>query len=214
MTFKNSLLFLALIILILSCRDHQSIMPLDEQYLNELKKEREKKDWELKNDPHSPFNMDSTAKWEALKYFEPSSEFIFKSKLYKNEKKDTIKIFGTRGEERKAIIEGYVLLDHKSKEYKLNIYKSFGRRGQSYHSIWFTDRTTGKLTYPVGRYLDFELNADPDFVYEIDFNRAYNPYCAYSVLYTCPIPTKDDYIDFEIKVGEKNFHSELNTETK
>ncbi len=79
---------------------------------------------------------------------------------------------------------------------------------------WFTDKTTGNETYPVGRYLDFELNNDPEFIYKLDFNRAYNPYCAYSDLYTCAIPTKEDYLDFEIKAGEKTFHSKLNTEKK
>ena len=211
---KKYFMFVVLALLQFSCGNHEDVMPLDESYVNKLKQERENKDQEMKDDSHSPFNVDSTAKLEHLKYFEPSSEFIFKSKLYKNEKQDTIKIFGTRGEERKAIIEGYVLLKYKGKDYKLNIYKSFGPQEQSYHSIWFTDQTTGKETYHVGRYLDFELNNDPDFIYEIDFNRAYNPYCAYSSLYTCPIPTKEDYLDFEINAGEKNFHTELNMEKK
>ena len=190
----------------ISCNDRQKIVPLDETYIIDLKSERESKDLELANDPNSPFNMDSSTNYEPLKYFDPTSEFIFKSKLFKNEKQDTIKIFGTKGEERKAVIEGYVLLDYKNNSYKLNIYKSFGRNAESFHIIWFTDRTTGELTYSVGRYLLFELNSDPEFIYEIDFNRAYNPYCAYSILFTCPIPTKDDYLDFEIKAGEKNFH--------
>jgi len=211
---KRYFLFVVLTLLQFSCENREEIKPLDELYINKLIQERANKDREMKSDSHSPFNIDSIAKFGPLKYYEPSSEFIFKSKLYINAKQDTIKIFGTRGEERKAIIEGYVLLKYKGKDYKLNIHKSFSPQGQSYHNIWFTDRTTGKETYPVGRYLDFELNADPDYVYEIDFNRAYNPYCAYSDLFTCPIPTKDDYLDFEIKAGEKNFHSELNTEKK
>ena len=211
---KKYFLFVVLALLQFSCQDRKEIKPLDELYVNKLLLERDNKDREMKGDSHSPFYINSTAKFESLKYYEPSSEFIFKSKLYKNEKQDTIKIFGTRGEERKAMIEGYVILKYRDKEYKLNIYKSFGSQGQSYHSIWFTDKTTGIETYHVGRYLDFELNPDPKFNYAIDFNRAYNPYCAYSALYTCPIPTKEDYLDFEINAGEKSFHTELNTETK
>lgn len=212
---SKQLLFVTFITLILiSCSNKETVEVLDKKYLSKLQQERENKDWEMQYDTYSPFKVDSLAKFEPLKYYPPTSEFIFKSKLYVNEKKDTIKITGTRGEIRDAIIEGYVVLDYNGNEQKLNIYKSFGPQGQSYYSIWFTDKTTGKETYPVGRYLDFELNNDSEFVYEIDFNRAYNPYCAYSDLYTCPIPTKEDYIDFEIKAGEKNFHSELNTELK
>jgi len=211
---KKYFLFVVLAILQFSCENREQIKALDELYVNKLIQERENKDREMKDDPHSPFNIDSIAKFEPLKYYKPSSEFIFKSKLYKNEKQDTIKIFGTRGEERKAIIEGYLLLKYRDKDYKLNVYKSYGSQGQSYHSIWYTDKTTGNETYHVGRYLDFELDDDPEHIYEIDFNRAYNPYCAYSLLYTCPIPTKEDYLNFEINAGEKNFHTELNTEKK
>ncbi len=211
---KKYLLFLLIGLLQFSCGNNETVIKLDEQFVSQLQQKRENKDWELQYDTYSPFKVDSTAKFEPLKYYDATGEFVFKSKLYKNNLQDTISIFGTRGEERKAIVEGYVLLSYKGEDHKLNIYKSFGPQGQSYYSIWFTDQTTGKETYPVGRYLDFELNNDPEFIYEIDFNRAYNPYCAYSDLFTCPIPTKDDYLDFEITAGEKNFHTELNTETK
>src|SRR5574338_1143995 len=211
---KNILLLIVIVLLQFSCGNHENVIKLDAQFVSKLQQERENKDWEMQYDQYSPFRVDSTVKFEPLKYYEPTSEFIFKSKLYRDIPQDTISMFGTRGEERKAIIECYILLNYKGKDHKLNIYKSYGPQGQSYYSIWFTDKTTGKETYPVGRYLDFKLNNDPEFIYEIDFNRAYNPYCAYSDLFTCPIPTKDDYLDFEIKAGEKNFHSELNTETK
>ena len=211
---KKYFLLLVVGLIQFSCGNHESVIKLDEQFVSQLQQERENKDWELQYDSYSPFKVDSTAKFEPLKYYDATAEFVFKSKLYKDETQDTITIFGTRGEERKAIVEGYVLLNYKGEDHKLNIYKSFGPQGQSYYSIWFTDLTTGKDTYPVGRYLDFELNSDLEFIYEIDFNRAYNPYCAYSDLFTCPIPTKDDYLDFEIKAGEKNFHTELNTEMK
>lgn len=211
---KNYLMIIILSFIIFSCGNHEKTATLDEQYVSQLKQERANKDSEMQNDPNSPFNVDSAAKYEPLKYFDPTAEFIFKSKLFKNEKQDTIKIFGTRGEERKAIIEGYVLLNYKGKNHKLNVYKTFGKNGQTYYSIWFTDETTGVETYHVGRYLDFELNPDHEFIYTIDFNRAYNPYCSYSNKYSCAIPSKEDYIDFEINAGEKNFHSDLEMESK
>ena len=211
---KKYFLFVFIGLITFSCGNNESVMKIDELYISKLQQERENKDWEMQYDEYSPFKVDSTAKFQPLKYYEPSAEFIFKSKLFRTDQQDTISIFGTRGEERKAIIEGYVLLNYEGEDHRLKVYKSFGPQGQSYNSIWFTDQTTGKETYPVGRYLDFKLNSDPEFNYEIDFNKAYNPYCAYSDLFTCPIPTKDDYLDFEIKAGEKNFHTELNPETK
>ncbi len=211
---KKLFLAAAIVLILISCGKHDNVMILDELYVSRLEQERENKDWELTYGQRSPFNTDTTARQQPLKYFEPAAEFIFKSKLYKNDNPDTVIIFGTRGEERKSVIEGFFILNYKENDYRLNLYKSFSLSGQEYYSILFTDKTTGKETYHVGRYLDITYNPDPDFIYEIDFNRAYNPYCAYSDLYTCPIPTKDDYLDFEIRAGEMNFHAELNMEKK
>ena len=107
---KKYLLFLLIGLLQFSCGNHESVIKLDEQFVSQLQQERENKDWEMQYDSYSPFKVDSTAKFQPLKYFDATAEFIFKSKLYKNETQDTITIFGTRGEARKAIVEGYVLL--------------------------------------------------------------------------------------------------------
>jgi len=155
---------------------------------------------------HSPFNIDTTVEFSPLKYYEPDSAFLFKSRLFRYDPPDTVEILGTKGEIRQVIKEGFVKLDFEGTEYRVNIYKGFSRSGVAYHSIWFTDKTTSDETYGVGRYLDFELSEDPDSVYTIDFNYAYNPYCAYSAMYSCPIPRKEDYLDFLIEAGEKNFH--------
>ena len=175
-------------------------------YVENLYNERSRKDSSFKFEPHSPFNRDTTIEFENLKYYEPNSDFIFKSKIIYKDQPDSVVIMGTRGEARTALVLGYLELNHENKTYQVNVYRGFAKTGEAYHSIWFTDRTTGKETYGVGRYLDIEFNDDKDFVYEIDFNRAYNPYCAYSAMYTCPIPREEDFIDISIEAGEKYFH--------
>ncbi len=200
----------AILILQIGCQtkngEETNSNPLDENYLTELLNERTFKDSSLRHGPHSPFNRDPKAEYAKLKYYEPVSQFIFTSKLFEYDNKDTVDVFGTRGEIRRVVKLGYVVLKYRNDEHKVNVYKAFGRDGTPYYSIWFTDKTTGKETYGVGRYLDFEKEDDPDHIYTIDFNRAYNPYCAYSAEFTCPIPREEDYIDFEINAGEKNFH--------
>jgi uncharacterized protein (DUF1684 family) len=186
--------------------DLSNIPPLEENYVEALLQERVHKDSALQYDPHSPFNRDSNAAFSSLNYYDPTPEFIFKSKLYKHDPIDTVNVFGTRGEIRRVIREGYVKLNYAENEYRVNVYKAFGRDGQAYHSIWFTDKTTGEETYGVGRYLDFNKVEDPEHIYTVDFNSAYNPYCAYSAQFTCPIPREEDHIAMEIKAGEKNFH--------
>lgn len=200
-------LFILLGMVFTGCNEkEENQMVLNDGYEGALLMERAAKDLNLKNDPHSPFNRDPEAKYAKLKYFDPDTTFIFYSKLYRYETPDTIIIMGTRGEQRKAIKEGYVVLEYKEEKHNLNVYKSFSQQGHSYYSLWFTDLTSGKETYKIGRYLDFIHSPDADHIYIIDFNRAYSPYCAYSELFTCPIPTKDDHLNFAIRAGEKNFN--------
>jgi hypothetical protein len=70
----------------------------------------------------------------------------------------------------------------------------------------FRDRTSGKETYGAGRYLD--LNKRPGDTYVLDFNRAYNPYCAYSPYYSCPLPPGENNLPVEVRAGEMAFHPE------
>jgi len=199
------ILFLTLLITE-ACKEKSFDDPEMKTYVENLLKERKEKDYSLQFDINSPFNRDTTITFKPLNYYRPDPDFIFKSKLIQYDVQDTVSILGTKGETRPAILLGFLELKKDDKVHKVNVYKSFSRTGEPYYSIWFTDKTTGDETYGVGRYLDFELNENSDFVYTIDFNRAYNPYCAYSSLFTCPIPRAEDYIDMEIEAGEKNFH--------
>lgn len=63
----------------------------------------------------------------------------------------------------------------------------------------FVDLTSGKESYGGGRYVDIKVPSSDSIV--IDFNKAYNPYCAYSGRYSCPIPPRENFLDIEIKAG-------------
>jgi uncharacterized protein len=67
----------------------------------------------------------------------------------------------------------------------------------------FRDKTSGKETYGAGRYLDLNKRAGDEYI--LDFNRAYNPFCAYSPYYSCPLPPGENYLPVEIPAGEKLF---------
>lgn len=204
--YKFVILILSLLLINIACRDDNTDDPEVKKYIDELIKERKEKDYSFQFDLNSPFNRDTTISFKPLNYYEPNPDFIFDSKLFKYDVQDTVTVLGTKGETRPAVRLGFLELKKGNNMHRINVYKSFSRTGQPYYSIWFTDRTTGKETYGVGRYLDFELNDDPDFIYKIDFNRAFNPYCAYSAMFTCPIPREEDFLDMDIEAGEKNFH--------
>ena len=68
----------------------------------------------------------------------------------------------------------------------------------------FTDLTTDKESYSGGRYMDLQI-PEGDFI-TLDFNRAYNPYCAYNARYSCPLVPKVNHLEVEIRAGVKKFH--------
>jgi len=201
----NAFLLVLLPLIIFSCG--KDYTPEQKKYISEIENFRQQKDSEMKNDPSSPFNQDPKAEFHPLKYYDVNPDFVFKSKIYEYPQKDTVTVMGTKGEARKSIRYGYVKFNYLNNPYKINVYKGWTRNGQEYYSIWFTDKTTGKDTYGVGRYLDFELKPDTSYIYTIDFNLAFNPYCSYSAKYSCAVPTKEDHIDLAIEAGEKNFHN-------
>ena len=76
---------------------------------------------------------------------------------------------------------------------------------KNYLFIPFMDNTTGDESYGSGRYLDYYTTDIHDNIISVDFNKAYNPYCAYSNGFHCPIPPKENHLNVEIKAGEMVF---------
>ncbi|CAG4993941.1 hypothetical protein DYBT9275_01267 [Dyadobacter sp. CECT 9275] len=76
---------------------------------------------------------------------------------------------------------------------------------RDYLFLPFKDLTNGKTTYGGGRYIDLKTGDIEGNQLTLDFNKAYNPYCAYSDGYSCPIPPKDNHLKISIEAGEKNF---------
>ena len=92
---------------------------------------------------------------------------------------------------------------------KLNVYQSkqlmASKEYFDYLFIPFTDKTSGFDTYGGGRYLDLKMTDIKGSQYSIDFNRAYNPYCAYTTGYNCPIPPKENDLPVAVMAGEKSY---------
>lgn len=70
--------------------------------------------------------------------------------------------------------------------------------------IPFRDATSGKETYGAGRYVEAEALGEGRYL--LDFNRAYNPYCAYNDDWRCPLPPAENWLTVAIRAGEKSFH--------
>lgn len=91
----------------------------------------------------------------------------------------------------------------------LNVYRNLTLAGNPVYKnhlfLPFKDLTNGKYTYGGGRYLDLLTTDIVDSRYVLDFNKAYNPYCAYSEGFNCPIPPLENRMAVEIRAGEQNY---------
>ena len=99
-----------------------------------------------------------------------------------------------------------------STEHQLAVYQSLRLAKlpgfKDYLFLPFRDWTNGETTYGGGRYLDFKTTDIVDGKMVLDFNKCYNPWCHYSDGYNCPIPPKENHLEVEILVGERNFGKE------
>lgn len=100
---------------------------------------------------------------------------------------------------------GYIYFEHESVACTLEVYQNMAlRKNKEYYDylfIPFRDKTCGNETYGGGRYLDARIPEGEALA--IDFNLAYNPYCAYSHRYSCPIPPEANTLKVAINAGEK-----------
>jgi len=145
------------------------------------------------------------ADYHGLAWYPPDLDYRFVAPLTPNPRADTAIIMSTRGNARRAVLAGWFDLTVKGKPVRLEAHRLLepGVDKKSV-SVFFRDATTGHETYGVGRYIDPERLPSGDWV--VDFNMAYNPACATSPYYNCPIPSKGNVIKLAIPAGEKDSH--------
>ena len=152
-------------------------------------------------DPESPrYKL-----YKGIEYFPPDLSYRVVAALTPNPKADTTVILSTRGNRRRAVRVGSLEFKVKGTPCRLEATRLLEPgAGEHDFSIFFTDSTTGNQTYGVGRYL--EAKPRPNGTYVLDFNMCYNPACAYSEHYNCPIPPRENRLGVAIRAGEMDAH--------
>ena len=106
--------------------------------------------------------------------------------------------------------------EFQDKKYTVNIYQNQGLTTEpeyeDYLFLPFTDLTNGETTYAGGRFIDLSIPEGDEII--IDFNTAYNPYCAYNDRYSCPIPPEENHLNLLIPVGVKKYKNFTNNPLK
>ncbi len=173
------------------------------QFEQEVLSLRVDKDSFLKNDIDSPIPPNERANFKGLNYFPPDPGYRVSSKLERFDTPKHITMATSTGTQQAYLRYGAFAFRIQGRSLKLVVYKSAEDPYARSLFIPFSDETSRHDTYSAGRYLDLEEQGGDD--YELDFNMAYNPYCAYSEGYTCPIPPAENKLPVKILAGEKNY---------
>ena len=171
----------------------------DEQELLDMRRE---KDEAFRTTAESPIPEHMRDTFKGLKYFAPSEEGVVDATFVPATSADTITMTTTTSELRPALRAGRFTFSYGTTECSLTAFQFLGGPTDSYF-VPFTDRTTGETTYRGGRYLDIERTGDS--VYVIDFNRAYNPFCAYNDAFSCPRVPRENNLPVTVTVGEQSW---------
>lgn len=135
-----------------------------------------------------------------LAYYPPDPALAFEAPLERFDDPQQVTVAATGGDARMMTRYGRFTFDVGGTRCSLTVYKS--DPASSHLFVPFNDRTNGAETYEVGRYVDLEEHTG-SAPYLLDFNRSYNPYCAYDETYTCPIVPAENALDVAIPAGEK-----------
>lgn len=145
-------------------------------------------------------------------FFKASEQYRVKAKFKRIIDTVGFNILTHSGKEKKHYIYGQLSFSLHHKKYQLYIYQSASlmvKEGyEDYLFLPFTDLTNSVTTYGGGRYLDFKLSDIQNETLVIDFNKAYNPYCAFGEGFSCPIPPRENFMKVKVRAGEKGWVGE------
>lgn len=159
---------------------------------------RKQKDRFFKHDPHSPLLPEQKDGFEGLSYYPDNPDLRFEVEPEEFEEQEQVSMQTSTGDVADFIRWGRIHFEVEGEPAALTLYVSVGSGG---FFLPFMDATNGEETYGAGRYLEIEPLASGRFL--VDFNMAYNPYCAYNERWSCPIPPKENRLKVAIRAGEK-----------
>lgn len=156
----------------------------------------------------SPLTEKDRAEFKGLDFFPIDKAFIVEAKFTKSKNEKSFEMKTTTDRMPLYVKYGEVSFTINGENFKLNVYQNLElikRPGFKKHLFLpFSDLTSGNDTYGGGRYIDLEIPKGKTIT--IDFNQAYNPYCAYNPKYSCPIVPAENELLTNVNAGVKKFH--------
>ncbi|WP_299097896.1 DUF1684 domain-containing protein [Winogradskyella sp.] len=162
---------------------------------------------DFKDASKSPLKKKDLKKFKGLDFFKFDSTFVVKAVLKRTPETKWFKMKTTTSRESEERVFGILTFELKGQSFQLNVYQGkelMTTEGyEDYLFLPFLDDTNGDTTYGGGRYIDLRIPEENEI--EIDFNKAYNPYCAYNEKYSCPIVPRENYLPLKVEAGVKVF---------
>lgn len=177
---------------------------IERGYAEQLLQERKEKDEAMQADESLPFSRDTSA-FEGLKYFAPDIKYKIVANLEMIKDRKMILLTTNDGLQQRYLEYAYATFRLDNVDNKLLILEvvdSGPFRGTLF--LAFADQTSAFETYGAGRYLDV-LKTPGATTITLDFNKAYNPYCAYADDFSCPLPPRENILNVPIKAGEMTY---------
>ncbi len=188
-------------------RNAESVMINSSEKLQSILDFQQKMNSSFKNPETSPLPDRYRKNFEGLDFFNADTIYRVEAKLVRTPDAIPFMMPTTTGEKSEEVVYGIAHFSLLGKKYELEIYQSSELRLQEeyidYLFLPFLDDTNGEETYGGGRYIDLTIPKGDILV--IDFNRAYNPYCAYNKKYSCPIVPRNNNLPLKVMAGVKNF---------
>lgn len=196
----KNLFLLFILVLSISCAQEKTVLSGETKW-------QKKMNADFKDASKSPLKDKDRKTFTGLDFFKFDSTFVVEAILKRTPDSKWFNMKTTDDRLSKERIYGVLSFKLKDKKYELNVYQGeelMKTEGfTDYLFLPFLDDTNGTSTYGGGRYIDLRIPHGD--VIELDFNKAYNPYCAYDEKYSCPIVPRVNYLDIEVVAGVKAF---------
>ena len=171
-------------------------------YEEEISSLRSAKDAAFRTGSDSPIPQAQRASFSGLRYFDVDPRFRVPAALSESATSNQIiEMDTTAGNRDRMRVIGTLEFTLNGEKRELTAYVQENAQDARRLFVPFGDATNRGETYGGGRYLD--LSRSPTGLYDLDFNRAYNPFCVYDVRWECPLPPRENKLPVEIRAGEK-----------
>ena len=166
--------------------------------MSKLESYRKRRNQYFLKHPHSPLSEEQKENFQGMRYFPENPDLDLIVEVERFEVQDEIQLKTTTDEEQTFTRYGRFQFEVDGQKIELTIYS-----GDKGYLLPFKDSQAGEETYHIGRYVEIRQLRDGQF--EINFNMAYNPFCAYSDGFSCIITPDENHIDVPIRAGEMIF---------